>query len=136
MRIRHKLTYQDFVALPDDGKVYEVLAGTVCGSSAHHQPSASRETAAATIGGVFEGNGMGEVFIAPVGVVLGTHDIVDPDIVVVTSGLQISRRAIEGALAVEKLSPSNRTYDTVKKAWRYIERGGKPTGSSIPMRTA
>jgi Uma2 family endonuclease len=27
MRTRHKLTYQDFVALPDDGKMYEVLAG-------------------------------------------------------------------------------------------------------------
>ena len=60
----------------------------------------------------FEAPGRGEVFIAPVDVVLTSWDVFEPDFVVVTDRGQITARAVEGppTLVVEVLSPSTRTY--------------------------
>ena len=73
----------------------------------------------------FEGKGLGEVFFAPLGVVLGQHDVAEPDLIVVKDSSQFSQRGIEGAplLVVEILSPSNARHDRVTKAARYLARG-------------
>jgi len=61
------------------------------------------------------------VFDAPVDVILGFHDVVVPDLVVVTTPAQVTDRAIEGSptLIVEVLSPSTSTRDRNLKAERY-----------------
>ena len=53
--------------------------------------------------------------------ILGRHDVAQPDILVVTDPRQISGRGIEGAplLAVEVLSPSTRRHDREVKMRRY-----------------
>ncbi len=73
----------------------------------------------------FEAGGRGEVFNAPIDVILSTHDVVQPDLVVVTEPSQISSRGIEGppALLVEVLSPSSRQTDRSAKSKRYEALG-------------
>jgi Uma2 family endonuclease len=126
MGTRSKLTYDDYAALPDDGKRYELLAGdlyVVPAPTPLHQRVSKRLER--QLEAFFEGNRLGEVFHAPVDVILGQHDVAEPDTLVVTTPSQVSRRAIEGApaLVVEVLSPSNRAYDRALKAQRYLALG-------------
>ena len=126
MALKQKLTYDDYAALPDDGKRYEVLAGelyVVPAPNLSHQGVAKRLFR--TLDRFFEGNNLGEVFFAPLDVILGPHDVAEPDILVVIDPSQFSTRGIEGppALVVEILSPSNRTHDLITKARRYLALG-------------
>jgi len=68
---------------------------------------------------------VGEVFNAPIDMILGRHDFAQPDILVVTDPGQVSGRGIEGAplLAVEVLSPSTRRHDREVKMRRYAALG-------------
>jgi len=124
MALKQKLTYDDYAALPDDGKRYELLAGelyVVPAPNLSHQDVAKRLFR--KLDTFFEGNKLGEVFFAPLDVVFGQHDVAEPDILVVTDPSQFSTRGIEGppSLVVEILSPSNRKHDLVTKAQRYLE---------------
>jgi len=126
MKTRTLLTADDFFALPDDGKRYEVLAGELYVNpppAFRHQDVAKRLFR--QLDEFFEGKGLGEVFFAPLGVVLGQHDVAEPDLVVVADPAQFSQRGIEGAplLVVEVLSPSNARHDRVTKAARYLALG-------------
>ena len=73
----------------------------------------------------FEDHGLGEVFDAPLDAILGPHDVVEPDILVVVDPRTISRRAIDSAplLVVEVLSPSTERTDRVRKRERYAISG-------------
>jgi Uma2 family endonuclease len=73
----------------------------------------------------FEGRSIGEVFDAPIDLILTQHDVLVPDLLVASDPRQISQRGIEGAplLAVEILSPSTRRFDLGPKAQRYAELG-------------
>ena len=120
------LTADDFFAMPDDGKRYEVLAGELYVNpppSFWHQDVAKRLFL--ILQSFFEGQELGEVFFAPLGVVLGQHDVAEPDLVVVADPSQFSQRGIEGAplLVVEILSSSNARHDRVTKAARYLALG-------------
>jgi Uma2 family endonuclease len=126
MAARSRLTYDDYAALPDDGNRYELLAGVlyvVPAPNPLHQRVSKRLQR--QLEAFFEERGLGEVFDAPVDVILGCHDVAEPDILVVGSPQQISHRAIEGAplLVVEVLSPSSRRHDRVLKAERYLTLG-------------
>jgi Uma2 family endonuclease len=121
-----QLTYDDFAALPDEGKHYELLAGVLYVNPSPglpHQHAAKR--AFLQICEYFERNGLGEVFFAPFDVILSEHDVAEPDILVVAGASQLSRRGVEGppALVVEVLSPFSRRYDRVTKAARYLALG-------------
>ena len=117
-----KLTYSDYAAIPDDGKRYEVLEGgllvTPAPSPLHQRVSFRLQRILADY---FESRSLGEVFSAPIDVVLSEHDIVQPDLVVVGRPDQISNRAIEGAplLVVEIFSPSTKRRDKTIKPRRY-----------------
>ena len=65
------------------------------------------------------------MFNAPLDVILTPHDVVEPDLIVVTDAQQISRRGIEGApaIVVEILSPSTADRDRALKAKRYEATG-------------
>jgi len=126
MKTRALLTADDYFALPDDGKQYELLAGELYVNptpSFPHQDVAKRLFL--ILQGFFEGKGLGEVFFAPLGVVLSQHDVAEPDLLVVADPSQFSQRGIEGAplLVVEILSPSNARHDRVTKAARYLALG-------------
>jgi Uma2 family endonuclease len=73
----------------------------------------------------FHGRNLGEVFNAPIDLILTRHDVFQPDLVVVADPAQISARGIEGVplLVVEILSPSTRTRDRTVKAQRYAALG-------------
>lgn len=125
-RLNRKLGYEDYAQLPDDGTRYEVLDGelyvTPSPSPLHQRLSKRLQR---RLEDYFEGRGLGEVFDAPLDVILAPHDIVEPDLIIVGNPAQISRRGIEGAplLVVEILSPSTRARDRGVKMRRYAELG-------------
>ena len=124
--IHRLLDYDDFAAIPDDGRRHEILAGvehvTPAPSLAHQWASKKLQR---QLEDYFEARGLGRVFDAPVDVIFTRHDVVEPDLVVVTEERLMSRRGIEGvpALVVEVLSRSTRAYDRVTKAERYAALG-------------
>lgn len=125
-RLKRKLGYEDFVRLPGDGKRYEVLDGdlyvTPAPSPLHQRLSKRLQR---RLEDYFEARGLGEVFNAPIDLILGEHDIVEPDLLVVADPAQISARGIEGAvlMVVEILSPSTRAQDRGVKMRRYADLG-------------
>src|SRR3990172_9661557 len=124
--LKQKLDYSDYACIPPDGKRYEILEGELYVSPAPsplHQRASKRFQR--QIEAYFEARGLGEVFDAPIDVILTLHDVVQPDLVVVTDPAQISRRGIEGApaLVVEVLSPTTRDHDRTTKARRYAALG-------------
>ena len=124
--IKTRLDYDDYCAIPADGKRYELLDGQVYVTPAPsplHQRVSKRLQR--LLEAYFEEPGRGEVFDAPIDVILTPHDVVQPDLVVVTDPGLVSRRGIEGAptLVVEVLSPNTTVYDRTTKAQRYAALG-------------
>jgi len=126
MALKEKLDYSDLARSPDDGLRYEILEGELLVTPAPslvHQRVSKRLQRQLEV--YFEAGGGGEVFAAPADVILTLHDVVEPDLLVVTDASQLSRRGVEGppALVVEILSPSTRDRDQTLKARRYAELG-------------
>jgi Uma2 family endonuclease len=73
----------------------------------------------------FEPRSVGELFFAPIDVILSPRDILQPDLVLVADPRQISNRGIEGAplLVIEVLSPTTRERDRRTKMRRHGELG-------------
>lgn len=123
--LKRKLDYSDYAAAPDDGRRYEILDGglfvTPAPSPAHQRISRRLER---LLESYFHG-AAGEMFHAPIDVILASGDIVQPDIVIVSDPAQVSERGIEGPplIVVEILSPSTREHDLGMKAGRYAELG-------------
>lgn len=116
MATRVVLTYADLVALPADGKRYELHEGTISVTAAprpRHQQ---------VVGNLYllmaehvRRLGLGEVFLSPIDVILADVTVLEPDLVYLDSGRLglVSARAVEGAptLAVEVLSPTTASSD-------------------------
>lgn len=125
-RLRRKLGYEDYARLPNDGRRYEVLDGELYvmpAPSPLHQRLSKRVQR--RLEEYFEVRGLGEVFNAPIDLILGLIDVVQPDLLVVGNPAQISGRGIEGVplLVAEVLSPSTRAHDRGVKMRRYAELG-------------
>lgn len=124
-----KLTYDDFVQFPDDGKRHELIDG-------EHYVTPSPNTRHQQILGNLHGllwvhlqsHPGGRVFLAPFDVVFSDFDVVEPDL------LYISRERLDGVLTkahvrgapdlvVEIGSPSTRRRDETIKRHLY-ERFG------------
>jgi Uma2 family endonuclease len=123
-----RLTYADLVAMPDDGKRHELIDGE------HYvtpSPTLRHQLVLANLhldlGGYVEANNLGQVFFAPLDVVLSDYDVVEPDLLFVTTERleRIGRAYIHGApdLAVEVLSPGTRKIDATKKLRLYEKFG-------------
>ena len=122
-----KLTYDDYLLIPDDGKRHELIAGEHFVS-----PAPNPDHQELLIRLVFEletyrrATGAGRLLIAPTDVVIGRTDVVQPDLIFILRGgnAQVGTH-VAGApdLVVEILSPSNRRYDEVTKRNLY-ERAG------------
>jgi Uma2 family endonuclease len=124
--LKRKLDYSDLQVTPDDGTRYELVRGEILvtpSPSPVHQRISKRLQR--QLEAYFETRSLGEVFDAPIDLILTERDVFVPDLVVVCDPSHISKRGIEGppALVVEILSPSTRGQDRGMKARRYAELG-------------
>lgn len=124
-----RYTYEDYRQLPDDGKRYEVLDGELVVSPApspRHQRVLTR-LAYYLHGHVQVERRRGEVFVAPLDVILANDSVVQPDLLFVAEERRgaLSARGLEGSpdLAIELLSPSTRLRDRTRKRELYARYG-------------
>src|SRR5882724_5738175 len=123
-----KLTYEDYVDLPDDGKQYEILDGELFVSPApvpRHQ-GVSRNLLL-ILGRFVADRKLGTVFNAPIDLILAQTTIAQPDLLFIRAGREsiVTERAVEGPpdLVVEILSPWSGRRDRVAKAALYARHG-------------
>ncbi len=123
-----KLTYDDYVRIPDDGRRHEILDGE------HYVSPAPTVLHQRLVGRLFRWldgfvipRDLGEIFFAPLDVILSWNDIVQPDLFYVSrERATISTgKNIQGApdLVVEVLSQGTRTLDEKSKLWSYERHG-------------
>ena len=123
-----KLTYDDLVSLADETRRYEIFDGdlVVTASPTTRHQRVSRNLAF-ILHDYVSTPGLGEVFYAPVDVILDRHTVVVPDLVYVSKARTsiVQPHAIVGApdLLVEILSPSTADRDWGAKAKLYARFG-------------
>lgn len=123
-----RLTYADLVAMPEDGKRHELIDGehfvTPSPTFRHQLVLGNLHL---DLGSYVEANGLGKACFAPLDVILSDYDVVEPDLLFVTTErlARIGRAYIHAApdLAVEVLSPSTRKIDATKKLRLYEKFG-------------
>ncbi|MFQ5770648.1 MAG: Uma2 family endonuclease, partial [bacterium] len=111
-------TYQDYVNLPEDGKRYEIINGDLIMTPApftiHQKVSANIVD---KLRPFVKKNQKGEVFYAPVDVVLSETNVVQPDILFISNEHSniITEKNISGVpdLVIEILSPTTGYYDLI-----------------------
>lgn len=123
-----KLTYEDYVELPDDGRRYEILDGELEVSPA---PTPLHQRVSLNLVVILDGyvrpRKLGCVYHAPIDVLLAPTTVVQPDLIFVAAAREsiVTRRAVEGPpdLVVEILSPWSARRDRVAKAAIYARFG-------------
>lgn len=120
------LTYDDYAALPDDGKRYELHEGKLSVTPAPGLPHQDVVVSLTVIlGSHVRATRRGKIYVSPVDCIMSNVTVVQPDLAYVDDarlGL-LSQRAIEGGptLAVEVLSPSTRHIDRRRKMALYAK---------------
>lgn len=123
-----RLTYADYVLLPDDGLRHEIIEGEhyVTPSPVTKHQRISRQLLY-LLCGYLESNPIGEVFSAPFDVVLSDTNVFVPDLIYIsrTRSSSITVKNLQGApdLAVEILSPGTRRRDERLKRDVYERMG-------------
>src|ERR1700675_3613122 len=123
---RTLLTYEDFAALPNDGKRYELHEGELSVTPAPGTPHQR------ILGNLFlilaphvRAAGRGELMLSPFDCIMTKITVVEPDLVYVDEHRQglLSERALEGAptLAVEIISPYTGRIDRQNKMKLYAD---------------
>jgi Uma2 family endonuclease len=124
-----KMSYDLYRLLPDDGKRYELIDGELIMMTPAPTPQHQRilKQLGFQLSAFVETNGLGEVFIAPVDIVLEDHTVVEPDILFVSRERRgiVGEEAIHGApdVVVEILSPSSFYHDLRRKMGLYSQFG-------------
>ena len=126
---RVKLTYDDFLLFPDDGKRHELIDGE------HYVTPSPNIRHQTILGNLYflirtwlEQHPVGRAFMAPLDVVFTQFDVVEPDLLFVSRHRAsdiLTAKHVTGApdIAVEIGSPSTRKRDeTIKR--RLYERSG------------
>jgi Uma2 family endonuclease len=124
-----RLTYDDFLLFPDDGKRHEIIDGVhyvTPSPNLRHQDLVGRLYL--TIGTYLAARpGMGRLFLAPLDVVLSYYDVVEPDLLFVAASQKdiLTEKNVQGppALVIEVLSKRTRKRDAQIKR-RLFERTG------------
>ncbi|HEX6099498.1 MAG TPA: Uma2 family endonuclease [Thermoanaerobaculia bacterium] len=122
------MTYEEFIALPEDGKRYELIEGELVLNPApvtKHQRVLRKLLT--RLDRYFEERGGGEVFCTPYDVVLSDETIVEPDLLVVMSERAsiVREKRAHGApnITIEILSEGSRRRDEVTKRRLYEQHG-------------
>ncbi|HEX7809719.1 MAG TPA: Uma2 family endonuclease [Thermoanaerobaculia bacterium] len=123
-----RLTYEDYLELPNDGKRYEILDGELFVNPAPvplHQIIVRQLLRA--IQDYFDAHGGGEAIASPIDVVLAHDTVVQPDLVAVTASRLsiIGPKNVQGApdLVIEVLSERTRQFDENTKRKLYEQSG-------------
>jgi Uma2 family endonuclease len=123
-----KFTYEDFLLFPEDGKRHELIDGeryVTPAPKTKHQKISVNLTAAIAI--FLKHQKIGDVFAAPTDVVLSDLDVVEPDLLFVSSARAsiITEKNIQGApdLVIEILSDGTRKTDEIIKRKLYERHG-------------
>jgi Uma2 family endonuclease len=119
-----RLTYEDFLNFPDDGKRHEIINGdhyVTPSPNTEHQAVSACLTA--MLWTYLEQHPIGRVFAAPFDVVFSNLDVVEPDLLYISReriGL-LTEKHVRGApdLVVEILSPGTRKTDEATKLKLY-----------------
>ena len=121
-------TYDDYAALPDDGRHYEIVNGVLVmgpAPSPDHQSIAVRLTHYLFVHS--ELAGLGRVFAAPLDVELGPKNVFQPDVIVLLNAHldRVTAKRIIGApdLVVEVASPGTAAFDRLTKYDVYARAG-------------
>lgn len=130
LRSAHKLSYREYQHFPNDGHRHEIIDGDHFMSPA---PSTKHQTVSRHLQfqlySQLELTGRGKVFNAPTDVELTTHDIVQPDLIVILKANEriIKPKRIRGIpdCCIEIVSESNPAYDRILKLEMY-QRAGVP----------
>jgi len=124
-----KLTYEDFVLFPDDGKRHELIDGehyVTASPNLRHQRISGHIFSA--IDRWLDDHPHGHIYAAPLDVILSDADVVEPDLLYLSKEREAriaTSQNMQGApeLVIEIGSPSTRRRDeTIKK--RLYERWG------------
>lgn len=118
------LTYEEYLLFPDDGRRHELIGGE------HHvtpAPTTVHQRFVRKLGVILDGfvsqHNLGEVFFAPVDVVLSPCDVVQPDLIFLSNARldRLTRENIKGApdLVVEVVSEASRQVDRKLKRALY-----------------
>lgn len=111
-----KLTYQDFLAFPDDGRRHELIDGM------HYVTPSPVTPHQRVVGNLYflirlhlEQHGGGEIFPSPFDVVFSFFDVVEPDLLYVSDARKpiVTHKHVRGSpdLVIEVLSPATRRRD-------------------------
>ena len=124
-----RLTYDDFLLFPDDGRRHELIDGehyVTPSPNTRHQRLVLR-LSVALARHVEQHPAWGEVFVAPFDIVFTHFDVVEPDVLFVAGDQSdiVTEKHVRGApaLVVEILSPGTRRVDE-KIKYRLFERTG------------
>ena len=125
-----KLTYQDFILFPDNGKRHELIDGDHYMTPA---PSVRHQAISRNIEYFFEKyfrkTKKGSIFDAPIDVYLSDYDIVEPDLIIISikNSSIIEEKYIKGPpdIIIEILSPSTKKNDLSLKKHLYEKHGVK-----------
>lgn len=123
-----KYTYADYKLLPDDRNRYEIINGELYMTPS---PITAHQRILRNLGLELENFiskfNKGEVFFAPLDVILSQHDVVQPDIFFVSRERQkiIGTKNIEGVpdLVIEIISPETKERDLGLKKKLYAKSG-------------
>ncbi len=125
---RGRLTYADYASLPDDGRRYQLVEGelvVMASPNTRHQ---------LIVGEIYyrlrqhvDAARIGRVMVAPLDVVLDDHNVLQPDVLFVSTerrGVVVPQN-LRGApdLCVEVLSPGTERLDRVRKLELYARFG-------------
>jgi Uma2 family endonuclease len=123
-----KLTYEDYLLIPEDGKRHEIIDGEHYVSAApfiRHQRVVHRLDV--RLGIYVEAHPVGEILTAPTDVILSPYDVVEPDLLFISNERSsiVEEKNIQGApdLVVEIHSGSSRRIDRGVKKQAYEQWG-------------
>lgn len=125
-----KFTYSDYLLLPDNEKRYEILEGELLMSPS---PNTKHQVILLKLARILsefvEKNSLGQIFIALYDVVLSKYDVVQPDIIFISSKNKqiIKSTHIEGVpdLTIEIISTGSAQRDRIIKRKIYALHGVK-----------
>jgi len=124
-----RLTYDDFLLFPDDGRRHELIDGehyVTPSPNTRHQRLVGRLYAAFVLY-LRDHPDAGEAFVAPFDVVFSHHDVVEPDLLFIAADQSetLTDKHVRGApaIVIEVLSQGTRKVDEQTKR-QLFERGG------------
>ena len=139
MGVRTELTDEKLLALPDEGVIYEVIDGELVTMS----PAGSRHgrfafNVAHALGNWLDAGHSGQVYIAETAFWLTPTTLRVPDVSYIATPLPVDEEPEgfrDGApdLAVEVVSPTERTKDVEDKVKLYLDAGAKQVWTLYPQ---